>query len=158
MRRLVTAVSLILLLGVTACAPSWKRYSINHAKAQHASDLEYEFVIAENFEDRRFELRLGSDSARQLCIHVYSWPNDLGQLHFGEREVSVAMDGVEYPIQSRNFGYCSPTKKYGCYHVIPPGNELRGFIAFSEFDPTVARERSATREIAFSPPTPVVCP
>jgi hypothetical protein len=156
--HLRTLGSIVAIVIVAHCAPRWERFGINHVQAEHARQSEYELLIEERFDDQRFELYLNSRSDRQLCIQQDVWPNSLGQLHFAGGQVYVTIDGTRYPIRDRNLGYCVPTEEYGCYHVIPPGGKLSGFIAFSEFDPEVAANRSATRQLKFVVPAPVVCP
>ena len=143
------------LIACTFCAPGWKRFGIDHSTAEHAGPSEYEFVVTESPSEPRFDVVFLSRSDRPLCIHQHSWPNSLGQLHFAGDHVFVLINGVQYPIQDRNFGYCSPTTKYGCYHRVRPGAELRGFVAFSEFDPQVRESQS--RRLDFSIGAPAVC-
>ena len=121
-----------------------------------AAPYEYELVIRENYEERRFEVHVNSTTSRTLCIDSDSWPNDLGQVHYASDRVHVTSRGKEFPVRDRNFGYCVPTREYDCYRVLPPGGAVYGFIAFSEFDQEMWDDPRAERHLVFEI-GPVAC-
>lgn len=117
-----------------------------------ADTSEFELVVRENFEEKRFELHLNSKTNRALCFHHDSWPNLGGQLHFASNSVHVTVNNIDYPIHDRNFGLCVPTKSLDCYKVLPVGGSVYGFIAFSEFDQAMCANPSAVRALHFTVP------
>ena len=95
---------------------------------QFALPTDYRLEIAENRDERKFEVKLISTTVRRLCINSAQWPNSLGQLHFARDRVYVTVGDTRYDIKTENFGYPAG------FLEIPAGGGLDGFIAFDEFD------------------------
>jgi hypothetical protein len=138
----------LVLISLNSCTP--KLHMQEPPKLADRS--EFELVVRERFEEKRFELHLNSKTERALCFQTYSWPNALGQLHFAGSSVHVTVNNTDYPIQDRNFGYCVPVNDLDCYKVLPVGGSVYGFIAFSEFDQAMYAEPNAVRILQFKVP------
>jgi hypothetical protein len=153
----VKKICVVILLGALACC-GHRHASVDFGPGhtEFARATEFELVIEENFEERRFELHVNSNTDRALCVSDASWPDSLGRLHFAAGRVHVTVDGSKYPIREHNLGICMSTDLYGCVVVIPPSGAIYGFIPFSEFDPEMSADSSAVRELSFEV-APMVC-
>jgi len=116
---------IILLLAITTLSCSTTGHHIDFAPSS-----EYRLSISPNFQRQVFQVDLQSLSQRPLCIDFDQWPNEVGELSMGSQRAHVSADGATYAAIDRNFGYCMGPR---CIIRIPPGEHLRGFISFSEF-------------------------
>lgn len=143
-----TGVSLVLIstIGVLACGSEFRKNPRPKAPPE-----EYEFSVALDPTQKRFELELVSRSARPICLHAHDWPNALGQLHYAGDHVYVQIADSRCYASDRNLGTCGGP---GCVLRINPGDTLEGFIALSEFRCEV--DPQGPLELSFSA-TPRYC-
>lgn len=109
------SLTVIVMMSLCSCASASPRYRLD---------------ITDNPEQKRFLLTLKSLDNRTLSISFQDWPNQFGQTHFGSTWVKLQTPQGVYPARDHNFGSCLGDN---CSIEIPPGGELKGFIAYAEF-------------------------
>ena len=106
--------------------------------------------------DRRFALTLTSLDDRSLCILIYDWPSDGGEIHFGSSRVVLQSRGRRFPIKDVNFGYCLDANGRICRIEIAPHKQLKGFIGYLQFGHSETIAQLPARKLHFQV-TPFVC-
>jgi hypothetical protein len=110
------AVALALVLS--ACASP----IVMHELAYEQSDLPHRAVI---------EIRYRNNSAHQICVDPYAWPNSAGAISDADARAFLEVDSRRFPMKLFNSGYCIGDH---CSTRIKPGQELVAYLPYDAFD------------------------
>jgi hypothetical protein len=92
------------------------------------------------------QLTYTNASKRMMCLMPEHWPNQAGKINQAADYVSLIVDGVSYPIEDFNTGYCIG----GCPTYVSPGETITGFISYRDFNLPVELF-SRPKALEFSP-------
>lgn len=99
-------------------------------------------------EEGRIELRFKNELQVPLCLLPESWPNQGGKINQASEYVFLVIDGVRFPIEDFNTGYCPGAN--GCATRVAPGEEVSASIPYRDF--RVPQEMSRLpKKIEFEP-------
>lgn len=105
--------------------------------AQEASEpgrvaaTEYEVVVTDNAERKRFDIRVVSRSDRRLCIANEEWPDDAGRLTVATDETYVQTSHGRVEAKPALLSAYCPG---GCgVKAIEPRATLEGFVSYDAF-------------------------
>jgi len=128
--RIAAQLAGVLLVTTVACRAMNR---VPQRPPCEASTNQYELLTTVDRSARRFHLTLVSHSPRELCLLPHEWPDGAGRLHLGgARGIHVEVDGRRCNALDANLGDCPGGPE--CMEVVMPGDEITGFIRFSEFD------------------------
>lgn len=94
----------------------------------------YELEISYSGLERAFLFRLTSHARNEICIPRMRWPSEEGgHYFFGDKRIYVVVEGVRYDIKDLASGYCTPTRKNRCIHILEENDELLGKLPIDDF-------------------------
>lgn len=109
---------------------------------------EFEVAVADNFQLRRFDIRVVSHSDRKLCIAKDAWPDDNGRFSDSTLEVHVLIPNRKIDLKPALMSVYCPG---GCGQVtISPRATLVGFISYEAFQDVEAIVTANERKLQFS--------
>lgn len=143
MLRLVIGVLSVVLLS--SCAAKSVK------STEHAPDRKplYTLHIADNTEERRFDLELVSQDTATFCIALEQWPRRTnGEVYGGGQTANLRLaSGAIVPAASAQYSVSCPG---GCgYFNIEPGKSLKGFIPYSVFGDAEDVARTKEKSLIF---------
>ncbi len=108
----------LLLAGLSACATS----------AYESMPLNYTY--RDNTASKRIDLFYKNTSKEDVCLDPGQWPNKLGKIDAPSGYVFIIVDGIRYPMNDYNYGYCIGN----CQTNIRPGEQSDRYLSYSDFN------------------------
>jgi len=116
------------------------------ACAYTTSSVPIAYTLSDLPDRKGIEVSYINRTRQMLCLSPSQWPNAAGKLNQASDQVFLLVDGVQYPIEDFNTGYCSG----GCPIYVAPGERVSAFIPYSEFK-LPAGLNSKPKSLQFSP-------
>src|SRR4051812_35477632 len=105
-------------------------FVIVSSAAAASAPVQYGLSIRDSSVQKRFIVSLTSLDDRPMCLHIQSWPNSIGHLHYGRHWATLHTSKGIYPAYDENHGRCVGPE---CILHIAPHATITGFVSYEMF-------------------------
>src|SRR5436305_1550704 len=95
-----------------------------------SAPVRYRLSILDSSVQKRFNVTLTSLDDRPMCLHIQSWPNSIGHLHYGRHWATLHTSKGIYLAHDENHGRCVGPS---CILHIAPHGTITGFVSYEMF-------------------------
>lgn len=122
------------------------------ATVEHRS-IDISYIYTDNPVNERVDIYYKNSTDYQLCISREEWPNEFGNIHYGNAKAALIVNGkLRFNFVDYDMGYCNAAE---CNLKLQVNEELKSFLHYADFD-LPEELRFETKVLEFKPKA-VIC-